>query len=147
MNKSIGIAAIIIALGLVACGDEQQKNPEAGIGGGRAPEATYQRVVPRCVISPGASCAGADLRDRDLSYADLSGANLTGANLSGVRLVGANLSGANLSGANLFGIILTCANLTGANLTGARNQPPNALSSAILNDALDKTPLCRALSR
>ena len=81
------------------------------IGAASASSVAAAPKVAKCVITPKAKCAAANLSHRALVGARLAGANLTRANLAGANLSRADLTGARLTGANLKGTKLTGARL------------------------------------
>jgi uncharacterized protein YjbI with pentapeptide repeats len=76
--------------------------------------------VGACIIEPGTSCIGADLRGADLTRAPLRNANFSNANLEGANLTGAEATNANFSGANLNNAKITNAQFYGANFRNAQ---------------------------
>jgi hypothetical protein len=74
------------------------------------------KTISGCVLEPGTSCVGANLKNADLSGVDLEGSNFEDADFSKANLTGANFTNANLNGASF-----TNANLNDANFTGAKD--------------------------
>ena len=118
---AVALLTLLVALGAVACSDDDTKSGESTSG---------VRTIAGCQLLAGANCAGDNLTGANLAGVNLAGANLATANLSSANLSNADLSGANLTAANLTGATmvdtdLSGANLTKANLTGANLQNVN----------------------